>query len=223
MTGHLVQKLSGVTKGSTNNTRTQREITDITDSNNTRVACVEHNYDVGGSSRLGLYVYNTMSDSDNSYGSIVLGCNSSGDFYTTAPTPATNDNSTKIATTAFVNSRINSVETVTIEYETGFGPYSNNASRKPTFYKWGHFIMLVGVATPTVDTSSDGGALCTAPSGYRPPKDVYQLCQGSGKTWWLMTVTTGGLVTCARYGNGEYQSSISAGAWMPFTITYYVA
>lgn len=39
------------------------------------------------------------------YSILKVGCLSDGTFYTSAPTPATSDNSTKIATTAFVNNK----------------------------------------------------------------------------------------------------------------------
>ena len=52
-----------------------------------------------------IYAYNTTAATGGSVGEMGIGCDASGNVYTKAPTPATADNSTKIATTAFVKAQ----------------------------------------------------------------------------------------------------------------------
>lgn len=62
-------------------------------------------YNTNGSHTLNMSVFKPESGSTTS-SALVIGYDSNGNVYTSAPTPDSSDNSTKIATTAFVNSRI---------------------------------------------------------------------------------------------------------------------
>ncbi len=78
----------------------------VYDSNNKVLASFRGKHYSNGTrtSQLGVFGLNSE------YGVIECSVNSSGTVYTSAPTPDTSDNSTKIATTAFVNNRIATLE-----------------------------------------------------------------------------------------------------------------
>ena len=61
-------------------------------------------YNTDKSSETRIYAYKTTAATGNNIGHLGIGCDASGNVFTNAPTPAAGDNSTKIATTAFVRS-----------------------------------------------------------------------------------------------------------------------
>lgn len=77
----------------------------FTDNNNKYIGNVYGVFGADKSTYVGLYAYKgtTTSNSDNV--SVRVGYDASGNAYTYAPTPATTDNSTQIATTAFVKAQ----------------------------------------------------------------------------------------------------------------------
>lgn len=74
------------------------------DSNQTKMGALSNKYNTDKSSSIGIYVYDTTVASGNSIAAISIGCDSSGDVFTQAPTPPLDSNSTQIATTAWVRS-----------------------------------------------------------------------------------------------------------------------
>lgn len=118
LTSH--QSLSSCVKNSVVNSQTIKS-TDITrgtapssaqtfgivfsDNNNKYIGNIYGQYATNKSTYVGLYAYKgtTTSNSDNV--SVRVGYDASGNAYTYAPTPATADNSTQIATTAFVKAQ----------------------------------------------------------------------------------------------------------------------
>ncbi len=101
MTGDLIQKLTSYERG-VSTTAYTRELIDIKDKNNVRFALLETTAAADKSSKTSIFAYNTTATSGNNIGSIGIGCNTSGKAYTFAPTPGLWDNSTQIATTAYV-------------------------------------------------------------------------------------------------------------------------
>ena len=77
----------------------------FSDNNNKYIGNVYGQYATDKSTYVGLYAYKgtTTSNGDNAY--LRIGYDASGNVYTSAPTPATTDNSTQIATTAFVKAQ----------------------------------------------------------------------------------------------------------------------
>lgn len=77
----------------------------FSDNNDKYIGNVYGQYATNKSTYVGLYAYKgtTTSNSDNT--SVRVGYDASGNAYTYAPTPATTDNSTQIATTAFVKAQ----------------------------------------------------------------------------------------------------------------------
>lgn len=70
---------------------------------NNRTGLIAFTADQAGNHLLGISAINIVNGSTK-WATLDLRANADGSTYITAPTPATNDNSTKIATTAFVNS-----------------------------------------------------------------------------------------------------------------------
>lgn len=113
------------------------------------------------SSSVGFYLYHPTNASQNgNVANIAVGYNQDGP-YTQAPTPATSDNSTKIATTAFVVSKLNSV------YKDLGDNYVMDAS---DFDKQG-VIYRIGSLSTTVTNN--------IPSGYNAG-DFYMYCNRTG-------------------------------------------
>lgn len=75
-----------------------------------RTACIDSSVDTSNTSAMYLRIYSTTTATSNPAANISLSVNSSGTVSTSAPTPPTSDNSTQIATTAFVNNRLSDIE-----------------------------------------------------------------------------------------------------------------
>lgn len=73
----------------------------MNDNSNSRVAMIQHAVDANNVSSIALAVYGCNSTTDTTTSSIRCYVDGNGNAYTSAPTPATNDNSNKIATTAY--------------------------------------------------------------------------------------------------------------------------
>jgi len=72
----------------------------IQDKNGQRVAKVEYSHSTDGKQEILFLI--TKQGATATYGRLGIGCDSSGNYFTEAPTPAQTDDSTKIATTAYV-------------------------------------------------------------------------------------------------------------------------
>jgi hypothetical protein len=82
----------------------------------------------------------------------------------------------------------------------------------------------MGVLTPDAEfTSSTTGVNIASgiPSNLRPSVNLQFVCHGSGMNRWCCSVTTGGAVTVSRYGTTA-ATTVPAGAWLPFCITYQI-
>lgn len=101
---------------------------------------------------------------------------------------------------------------------------SDGVSSTPACRKDGRTVEVRGIVKPTVDI--DGGTdmhtIITLPVGYRPSSPIYTICQGSGNCTWLLRVNTSGTVDFSRYRNGDTTMTASAGAWLPFQVTFLV-
>ena len=118
------------------------------------------------------------------------------------------------------------VETITPTFDTShFKPYNDYSSYKPTLKKMGKVCMVRGVISPLAEIPAGGMDFATIPSGYRPPFNVFTLCQGSGANKWLLTITDDtGAMNISRYSVSTWNGDpIPAGSWLPFTLTYICA
>lgn len=95
---------------------------------------------------------------------------------------------------------------------------------KPLYRKIGNMVEITGVVKPKSQISAGSTTIPIfyLPEGYRPNRNRYMVCQGSGSNKWLLTIIADtGAVTCARYGTTEY-IDIPTTAWLPFNITFFV-
>ena len=105
-----------------------------------------------------------------------------------------------------------------------FAMYGTSAADNQVRYrKEGSIVELRGIVTPTADIAggTDVHDICTLPTGYRPTSPIYLVCQGSGNCTWLLRITSGGVVGMSRYRNGDTTITCSAGAWLPFQVTFF--
>ena len=119
---HLISPLfkmtSAVSRGVNTDGTVNHHIIRNIDANTKDISVIYNEFKYNSASdynnAIGLYVYDpTENTSTNSKARIQVGYNQNG-AWTYAPTPATSDNSTKIATTAFVNNRANNIENGTL-------------------------------------------------------------------------------------------------------------
>jgi hypothetical protein len=101
MTGNLTQKFTAYERG-VSTTAYTRELIDVKDKNDVRFALFETTVAADKSSKTCIFAYKTTAASGGNIGQLGIGCDKSGNVYTISPTPAAADNSTKIATTAWV-------------------------------------------------------------------------------------------------------------------------
>lgn len=101
MTGNITRK-TDVTRGTAPTATVTAALIDVRDVNNTRYGLIESNYRTNNESEISIYAYKTIDASGNNIGKLGIGSDENGNVYTVAPTPSVTDDSTKIATTAYV-------------------------------------------------------------------------------------------------------------------------
>ena len=108
-----------------------------------------------------------------------------------------------------------------------FAMYGTDESANKTRYRRdGRLVEVRGIVKPAVDLPKDGDGntaiypIFTLPVGYRPSSPIYAICQGSGNCTWLLRVNNNGEVGFSRYRNGDTSLTASAGAWLPFQVTF---
>ena len=107
---------------------------------------------------------------------------------------------------------------------SGFELYSGTASNQPKYRVSGNVVTVMGVLSPTAEfTSSTTGVTIASgiPANYRPSVNLQFVCQGSGMNNWCCSITTSGTITIARYGTTA-TTTVPAGAWLPFCVTYQI-
>ncbi len=164
------------------------------DYNNRSTWALYHTYATNKTHRIRLLCYNGLT-TDNQYAEIGVGYDSSGNAYTNAPTPAAGDNSTKIATTAFVKTKCDDYLPLTGGTLTGaLNERSSNVniSVEPSSLKeyWG-FLITKNLA----DTTHTGNLMRLGVSQAANTKD-YRIMLG---------------VSNPRAGNLPTQESIAGG------------
>lgn len=108
MTGAIYSQDTGATKGTKPTSNRWQLHYVYTDKNNVLFGGMERGYLSDGTNRINMIVYPGTTNNTNTNAQIGVGFDGSGNWFTYAPTPATSDNSTKIATTAFVKSSLGS-------------------------------------------------------------------------------------------------------------------
>jgi uncharacterized repeat protein (TIGR02543 family) len=81
----------------------------------------------------------------------------------------------------------------------------------------GALVTITGAVKPKASVASGATLVIgTLPTGFRPPRYVNCLCQGTGGSQWLLGVNEDGTVDCSRYRNGSSNTSISTSNWLTF-------
>lgn len=113
------------------------------------------------------------------------------------------------------------------ELSSSFALYGSTSAVK--YRRVGNTVTIEGEVKPTANiTGTDSPyRIFTLPEGYRPDFRQDIICQGSGNSTWLLTVTPEGDVNFARYRDyslttGTSFQTITPSHWLPFTITYLV-
>lgn len=122
-----------------------------------------------------------------------------------------------------VNEKIRDSGWQTAVLTEDFKPYSNDNSNMPRYRKIGKIVHVRGTVSPslTIEGGMETHTIFNLPNGYIPSSTSSFLCQGSGLRRWLLTITTNGNVTFSRYGTEAYVDA-DDGAWLPFTVTFFV-
>ena len=193
MTGNITRSISSVTRG-TAPSSTVYNSAYVRDSKNNAIGCIETKYATNKTSSTALYAYNTTAATGNNIGSIGIGCDTSGAVYTWAPTPASGDSSTKIATTAFVKTQGYATTTITNQ-KLGPFDYSKKVSiPKPSsgddIYNppsAGIVICSIGYGTIVIDSINylDGVDFCSkhVRDTYTVPAQPGKPIKFTGRSW----------------------------------------
>ena len=110
----------------------------------------------------------------------------------------------------------------TLTLNSDFHTYEDNSANTPQYRKIGKVIEIVGAIAPTSNISAGTNkTIATLPEGYRPSKNRYFICQGTGRAIWTLYVYSNGNVIFSRYGKSDY-TDVSTDVWLPFNVTFLV-
>ena len=110
----------------------------------------------------------------------------------------------------------------TLTLTSDFHTYEDSSPNIPMYRKVGKVVEIVGAIAPTSEIPSGTNKLiATLPEGYRPSKNRYFICQGSGRNIWTLYVYPDGSIIFARYGSSAYGAA-STSVWLPFNVTFLV-
>lgn len=110
----------------------------------------------------------------------------------------------------------------TLTLTSDFHTYEDSSPNIPMYRKVGKVVEIVGAIAPTSEIPSGTNKLiATLPEGYRPSKNRYFICQGSGRNIWTLYVYSDGSIVFARYGSSAYAAA-STSVWLPFNVTFLV-
>lgn len=111
---------------------------------------------------------------------------------------------------------------ITATLESSFKVYSDSGNDMPQYRKFGNLVEIKGIITPkkTISKSTNSVKIFTLPDDFIPNVNHQQICQGSGKNTWLLTVGMDGIVSFSRYGTTS-SIDVEAGTWMPFNTCFF--
>lgn len=105
---------------------------------------------------------------------------------------------------------------------SNFKVYNNNTWNTVQYRKNGKTVSIRGVISPTQEIAAGVDLnIFTLPTGYIPSRSITKLCQGSGKSNWLLTVDFNGAVNFGRYGTNT-NTATPTSAWLPFEVTFLI-
>lgn len=106
--------------------------------------------------------------------------------------------------------------------DANFQAYNSVANNNPVYRINGNMVTIRGTVSPKTAFTSSATKVVFAsgiPAGFRPPYDVYFVCQGSSMARWTCSVEPEGTLSIGRYGSTEYLS-VPTSAWLTFCVTY---
>ena len=108
---------------------------------------------------------------------------------------------------------------IQMQLTSSFKNYSDQS--KQEYRRIGKEVYLRGVMSPaaTIPGSVNEVTITTLPEGFRPTRSEGQLCQGSMKNTWYLTVNQNGTVAFSRYGTTS-TADAEPSAWLPFSFSY---
>lgn len=108
---------------------------------------------------------------------------------------------------------------IQMQLTSSFKNYSDQS--KQEYRRIGKEVYLRGVMSPaaTIPGSVNEVTITTLPEGFRPTRSEGQLCQGSMKNTWYLTVNPDGVVAFSRYGTTS-TAAAEPSAWLPFSFSY---
>lgn len=108
------------------------------------------------------------------------------------------------------------------DFEPGFSAYS--ADQEPKLTVSGSVVVLSGSVrnADAFNPGNNGVVMLTIPEGYRPPRYVRSVCQGSSLNRYLLMVGQDGSAFCARYGTtGNIE--VQPNSWLVLDATWTIA
>lgn len=108
---------------------------------------------------------------------------------------------------------------IQMQLTSSFKNYSDQS--KQEYRRIGKEVYLRGVMSPaaTIPGSVNEVTITTLPEGFRPTRSEGQLCQGSMKNTWYLSVNPDGAVAFSRYGTTS-TAAAEPSAWLPFSFSY---
>lgn len=141
-TNGIAQKVN-VTKGTSPSSNQWTNIARFFDNNGKALSGIENGFLTDKTNKINMICYRGTVDDTSVNTQIGCGFDGNGNWFTYAPTPATTDNSTKIATTAFVNNKTDGIKIqseVVWSGNVGYLSTGNVISVDLSKYKYAEFI-----------------------------------------------------------------------------------
>ncbi|MCH1984543.1 hypothetical protein MCG98_18475 [Ruminococcus sp. OA3] len=106
---------------------------------------------------------------------------------------------------------------------TSFAAAGGESANTPEYRKIGKTVFIRGKVSPraALAGSASSVTIFSLPEGYRPSKAETLVCQGTGKSTWLLQIFAGGTVTFSRYGTNTLESCPTS-AQLMFSASYLV-
>lgn len=108
---------------------------------------------------------------------------------------------------------------IQMQLTSSFKNYSDQS--KQEYRRIGKEVYLRGVMSPAakIPGSVNEVTITTLPEGFRPARSEGQVCQGSMKNTWYLSVNPDGAVAFSRYGTTS-TANAEPSAWLPFSFSY---
>lgn len=119
--------------------------------------------------------------------------------------------------------RIKDTGWIALSLESSFKAFSDNEDNMPRYRRFGNLVEIKGIITPvkTISKNTNSVKMFNLPDDFFVTINHQQICQGSGKNTWLLTVGVDGTVSFSRYGTNTIVD-VEAGTWLPFNTCFFI-